>query len=494
MGHNSSVAASLKPEQRKQLFIEMQSSPQSKTTIAKREGVSRKFLYQQQQKGNQALEKEFNQAKESSDILYWIPVTKNWIFQVILALIFICHSSYRGVVEFLRDLLDYPISVTTVHNRVQSVVSKAQKINQDQDLSGIKVGLKDEIFQSRLPVLAGIDAFSTYCYLLVGADHRDEDTWGYHLLEASEQGLNPEYSIADAAKGLRAGHEAAWPGKPCHGDVFHILHQGERLENYLHRRASGATSRRKKLEEKMRKAKKKGQGNRWSKKLTVAREAEQQARQLAREISILCDWLRNDILVLAGPDYHCRSELWDFIVAELKQREACCLHRLRPFRTALENQKQDLLAFAAVLDEKLSEISQRFNIPLYLVRQVCLLQGQNSQQTAYWATWNQLHHQIGSQFYLLSEAVEQAMKETPRASSLVENFNSRLRNYFFWRRTLGNDYLDLLRFFLNHRTFMRSEHPEREGKSPTQLLTGKPHPHWLELLGFDLFRQPAIVA
>ncbi len=41
---------------------------------------------------------------------------------------------------------------------------------------------------------------------------------------------------------------------------------------------------------------------------------------------------------------------------------------------------------------------------------------------------------------------------------------------------------------------MRSEHPEREGKSPTELLTGKPHPHWLELLGFNLFRKPAIVA
>ncbi|MDJ0590074.1 MAG: hypothetical protein QNJ72_08790 [Pleurocapsa sp. MO_226.B13] len=41
---------------------------------------------------------------------------------------------------------------------------------------------------------------------------------------------------------------------------------------------------------------------------------------------------------------------------------------------------------------------------------------------------------------------------------------------------------------------MRSEHPEREGKSPTELLTGESHSHWLELLGFDLFRQPAIVA
>ncbi len=314
MGQNSSRAASLKPEQRKQLFIEMQSSGRKVTSIANREGVSRKFLYQQQQKGNQALEKEFNPSPEESDILYWIPVTQKWIFQVILALIF-------------------------------------------------------------------------------------------------------------------------------------------------------------KLEEKMNKAKKKGQGNRWSKKLTVARLDEQKAQTVAGEVSILCDWLRNDILALAGPDWAERRELWDFIVAEFKQREALCLHRMRPFRTALENQKENLLAFAAVLDEKLTDISQRFNVPLYLVRKVCLLQAQNAQQNSYWATWNQLHDQIGYQFYLLSEAVEQAMKETPRASSLVENFNSRLRNYFFLRRTLGNDYLDLLRFFLNHLRFLLSEHPEREGQCPTEFST-----------------------
>jgi len=76
-----------------------------------------------------------------------------------------------------------------------------------------------------------------------------------------------------------------------------------------------------------------------------------------------------------------------------------------------------------------------------------------------------------------------------RASSLVENLNSRLRNYFFLRRQLGPDYLELLRFFLNHRRFMRSEHPERVGKSPAELLSGQEHRHWLELLGFQRFRQ-----
>ena len=57
------------------------------------------------------------------------------------------------------------------------------------------------------------------------------------------------------------------------------------------------------------------------------------------------------------------------------------------------------------------------------------------------------------------------MARTPRSSSLVENLNSRLRNCFTLRRHLGNSYLDLLRFFLNHRRYMRSQPAERVGKA-----------------------------
>ena len=49
-------------------------------------------------------------------------------------------------------------------NQLLSAAS-AFNINQAQDLSGIKVGLDDEIFQGSQPVLAGVDASSTYCYL-----------------------------------------------------------------------------------------------------------------------------------------------------------------------------------------------------------------------------------------------------------------------------------------------------------------------------------------
>ena len=79
-----------------------------------------------------------------------------------------------------------------------------------------------EIFQGATPVLAGVDAASTYCYLLAAERRRDGDTWGVHLLDAGERGLRPDYTIADAGQGLRAGQRTAWGDTPCHGDVFHM--------------------------------------------------------------------------------------------------------------------------------------------------------------------------------------------------------------------------------------------------------------------------------
>ncbi len=150
--------------------------------------------------------------------------------------------------------LIFRLSVGTIHNRLQVAAKQAGEINQSHDLSAIRVGLHDEIFQSGHPVLAGVDACSTYCYLLEAAECRDEDSWGFHLLEAMTQGLNPDYTIADAAKGLRAGHKAVFGDTPCHGDLFHIQQQCESLANVLSRQAQGATTRRQKLEQQMERA------------------------------------------------------------------------------------------------------------------------------------------------------------------------------------------------------------------------------------------------
>ena len=489
MNPSSSVASRLQPRYRQELAINVLSKQEPISHIAKQEQVSRKFLYQQKAIAQQALERAFDKPEKDNEVLYYLPVTQTWICQLILALILICHCSYRGVIELLRDLFDYPLSIGTIYNRVQEAVQKARKINQYQDLSPIKVPLLDELFQGPRPVLTGVDGDSTYCFLLEAVEHRDEDTWGYYLLEAEEQGLNPDYTIADAGKGLRAGQKAAWGDKPCHGDVWHILDQCDALCRNLAKKAQGAITQREKLEEKMELAKLKGEGNKLSAKLIKARKNETKLLNLVSDFKILLYWLRNDILSLAGPEWSERMEMMKFIISELQHREDQAHKGIKALRVALSNQKWDLLAFAQVLDQKLADIAHKFQISRSQVREVCLLMKKSLSTNVYWQRWNQVYQLLSEKFLPVKEAVESAMKSTPRASSLVENLNSRLRNYFLLRKHLNSDYLDLLRFFLNHRTFMESRVTERVGKSPTELMTAEKHPHWLEMLGFDLFQR-----
>jgi hypothetical protein len=154
-------------------------------------------------------------------------------------------------------------------------------------------------------------------------------------------------------------------------------------------------------------------------------------------------------------------------------------------RVALQNQRDDLLAFAGVLDDKLATIARIHEISEPIVREACALRRLPSTSSAYWQGWNTLRTKLGDRFHVLFDAVARVMAQTPRSSSLVENLNSRLRNYFTLRRHLAGSYLGLLRFFLNHRRFMRSRHAERNGKSPWQVMTGQDRPHWLTLLGLD---------
>ena len=485
-----SVAASLSPTVRQDIGIQVLSRSEPVSHIADKHQVSRKFVYQQSSKAQQSLNQSFSPSQGDDDVLFHLPVTKNWLYQLILGLVLICHSSYRNVVELFRDLFDTPISIGTVHNRLQAMAEAAAEINRAQDLAGIEVGLHDEIYQANRPVLVGVDAASTYCYLLKSVEHRDEDTWGWHLLDLMARGFDPDYTIADGGSGLRAGQKAVMPETPCHGDVFHIQQQFEQVANGLARQAQGAATHRIKLEQRILIAKLTGN---MTQQLTIQqvkanrREAGLVAR--ARDVKTLLQWFSHDVMALAGPDLVVRQELFDFIVSELKQRAGKQYPTIRKLRKALHNQRDQLLAFAAVLDQKLAAIATRYELPLEAVRDVCLLHRKHPTSNAYWQRWNQLHSQLSSQFYDVREAVAEALKQTPRASSMVENLNSRLRNYFFLRRSLGDSYLSLLQYFLNHRCFIRSQVPERVGKSPKQLLTGEAHPHWLELLGFKRFQR-----
>jgi len=302
MDRGVGAAARLPGSDRKDLAIQALARSETVSDLAARHGVSRKFVYQQTHKARAVLDDAFSSAMPDDEVRFELAVTKAWLHQVIVALTLICRSSYRGVVEFLRDLLGVSVSVGCVHDVLQAATRQASVINRDQDLSRIRVGLHDEIFQGATPVLAGVDAASTYCYLLAAEDHRDANSWGVHLLDATAQGLRPDYTIADAGQGLRAGQRAAWGDTLCHGDVFHIQRQCEGLANTLQRLVQGATSCRKALQAKAGRAGQRGPDHELAAQLGLARQAEAQAHWLARDIRTLVHWLRHDVLALAGPD------------------------------------------------------------------------------------------------------------------------------------------------------------------------------------------------
>src|SRR5271165_3574466 len=441
----SCPAKRLLPQQRQDLAIQVLAGTETVSELARQHEVSRKFLYQQVHTAEKALSEAFAPSSRPDDVLFYLPVTKAWLRQLVLGLVFICHSSTRGVVELLRDLFDFRISLGTVHNIVHSPVAQARRINEQYDLSTILIGLLDEIFQAADPVLVGVDAASTFCFLLSPEEHRDADTWGIRLLELVDRGFAPQATIADFASGLRAGHKEALHEVPCRGDVFHALYDVGPLVRYLENRSYEAIDARAMLERKQATAKRRGRKDQsLAKQLSYARPAQAKAIALADEVALLARWLRDDILSVAGPEYAIRRDLFDFVVAELRTRESACPDRIRPVRTLLEKQRDNLLAFAVELDRELAALAQEWQISVTTAREVLQMQSlpmwdpkRRRCEAALRATLRGRYHGVCADVQELSDRVV-------RASSLVENLNSRLRSYFFLRRQLGKDYLTLL--------------------------------------------------
>src|SRR5271165_2534666 len=233
----SCPAKQLAPQQRQGLAIQVLAGTETVSELARQHEVSRKFLDQQVHTAEKALSAAFALSSRPDDVLFYLPVTKAWLRQLVLALVLICHSSYRGVVELLGDLFDHPMSLGTVHNIVRSAVHQARWINQQYDLSAVGIGAHDEIFQASDPVLVGVDTASTFCYLLSWEEHRDAETWGIRLLELVDRGFAPQAIVADGGSGLRAGQKLALSDVPCRGDHFHLIRDFEAAVGCLERHA-----------------------------------------------------------------------------------------------------------------------------------------------------------------------------------------------------------------------------------------------------------------
>ena len=304
----SCPAKQLNSKKRQNLAEKALSGSESISELAKKNETSRKFIYQQKKKAQAGINQAFSEKKDS-DVLFYIPVTKAWIIQVVLSLVLVCHASFRGVIVFFRDIFDDKISLGTIHTILQEAIGDAQSLQEKEDLSPIKAASNDEIFQGNQPVLAGVDLDSTYTYLLAKETHRDGTTWGVHLLDCKDKGFDPDFTLCDGGSGLRAGQRDAMPDTPCNGDVFHIeMAMGKvcrKLENKAYRAIQAV--------DKINKAESKKEEPTMD-ELEKSIIKEQEAIEIYDTFYSMRQWIQYDILALNGLDQKTRHELYDLIV------------------------------------------------------------------------------------------------------------------------------------------------------------------------------------
>jgi hypothetical protein len=97
--------------------------------------VSRTFVYRQAHKARAALDEAFSPTTPETGVPFELSVTPAWLRQVIVALLPICRCSYRGVIEFIADLLGIRIGIGTVHQVLQSATQQAGVINHGQEMA-----------------------------------------------------------------------------------------------------------------------------------------------------------------------------------------------------------------------------------------------------------------------------------------------------------------------------------------------------------------------
>ena len=455
---------------------------QTVSALSKQFNCSRTTVYKQQDKALDAANKAFE--KDDEEVLFYIPVTKSFIDQTVISLRLICESSYRNIMFYLETMYDYSLSLGTVFNILDDAAVKADPINKAYDLSLIKDSASDELFHWGSPILATVDIPSRFCALLVKEDCRDYETWGVHLLDLIEQGFGPEISIIDSAKGLIKGFEEVLPKTVIRHDHFHIIMDLKDCGKFLSNKEASAVTAALKLLKRADKArneeKKQTLKDAWNTALIDLNMREETCNMF----KLLSSWMQYDVLQLAGLPPEARTELYDFIVTEMEALALKHPHRIDAIVSSLKYQRIALLDVSHALNKQFDVLASQHIVPIETIWAICYAVRYDIDSIKGHEASCELESLLGLQYEKIEDAVLHILETTHRCSSMIENFNSRLRPYLDERKFMSKKSLGLIQFHLNHKPFMRSKHERLKNKTPAEALTGKAHKPWLEMLGF----------
>ena len=140
------------------------------------------------------------------------------------------------------------------------------------------------------------------------------------------------------------------------------------------------------------------------------------------------------------------------------------------------------IGFLRQMHRKMKEYACNTGIPVEAIRLAYRQRAFPVGSQEHTAIGKRLWKKLGNKILFLDKILAEIVSFTMRASSLVENLNSRIRPFMNEQKRIGSWFFPLLQLYINTKRYRRSRKKERIGKSPLELLTGRPHPDFLDML------------
>lgn len=456
------------------------------TEIANLFGVSRQAVY-----GNmdrvEAIEAHIQALPDVP--FHCLMVTPKDIDKAILSLALDAHASLEGIQRVLTCIygekgyrsIGY---ISTLLNRAGAF---AAEVTKTISLQGVTQAANDELFDaSDAPVFTGIDVETTYIYLVQPMNDRKGETWQLVMETLKDLELKLKVAISDAGSGLLKGIKAAFPDADIQIDVFHVLRDIGRsvyqFKEHVLRKVAACYE----LEKAVARSKRPWrQKTKDKKKLLAKCTAELPAMVDDFDtLSCLYSWV-HELISFSGYDYQDVMELMDWLLEEMRAvvRRNSWAYKLGEEIVRFKERLPATMLFLNRLFLDFNRSAKLMGLPEEAFHLLYRRLGVPKGSDAYNELTRQTLDIIGShRLDFAQKAHDRIVSCIKRASSMVENVNSRLRAYMDIKKHVSSNFYSLVQLYLNTKKYRRSRVDSRKGHSPVELLTGETWPDFIDLL------------
>jgi hypothetical protein len=477
----------LTQNEKKQLLTDCIKSG-SITDISQKHNVTRKTVYAHINKVSEAIDQALG---KPDDVLFYLPVTWEYIAMVVTLLFIICKSSIRNIIYFIKHAFDVDVSVGKISSILDNATAKATEVNDSYRFDNCKNSATDEIFHQGDPVLAALDLDSQFCLELQQEDTRDHNAWGYHLLNMMDKGYNPDNNVMDGGSGMDKAFAEVLPDVHVRYDHFHVTQSIKDASRFLKNKYESSVTKCVKESIKLDKSKTKQQQQKQSYHLKKAAKEMGNYDYVYNQFSTLTNWLQYDVLQLQSVSPEDRGSIFDFIIYELEELAKRHPHRIQSIVTTVKNNKVKLLDVVNELNTEFESLATKYDISVSDIWDICNNARYNLDGNQYDINLIQFYDKHGDKFDDIEDNVLNTIATVHRSSSLIETLNSRLRPYLDPRKGFKKERFQLIKFALNHIPLMRSANKKMKGKSTAEIFTQVDNIDFISLLGFQRFQRAA---